>query len=157
MPARIITLCLVASVLAAGAAIAAETVYGDGVSAPDTVLVSRVLDHPEAWAGKTVRVAGTAVAVCAERGCWVDIASDREGQTLRLKVKDGEIVFPLEVAGLPIVAEGVFKVNPPETSGKVCPREAARLAKTCDAEKAAACMTSYEIAGTGAVVTLAGE
>ena len=86
-------------------------VYGEGVSAPDTMLVSELLANPESYIGKTVRVKGTAVGVCAHRGCWINIASDTEGETVRVKVQDGVIVFPPEIMGDIVVAEGVWTAN----------------------------------------------
>lgn len=133
------------------------TVYGSGVSAPDTVLISRILDAPEQWVGETIRVEGTAVATCPHRGCWLNISSDREGEVIRMKVKDGEIVFPMEIIGDHVVVEGVFKSNKLdlETSRKVCSYEAQKKGEDFDPESMTECMTLYEIAGTGAVATAA--
>jgi hypothetical protein len=35
------------------------------------------------------------VGVCSHRGCWVDIASDAKFDKLRIKDRDGDMVFPL--------------------------------------------------------------
>lgn len=148
-----ITLCLL---LAATAAFAGEkpTVYGEGVSAADTVLVSTLLADPDAYVGQTIRVQGTAVAVCAHRGCWVNVASDVEGETVRVKVKDGVIVFPPELVGDVIIAEGVWTANELdlETTRKVCEAEANKEGKAFDPESVTTCMTLYQLTGTGAVV-----
>ncbi len=133
---------------------AGEKVYGEGVSAPDTMLVSELLAAPDAWVGKTVRVKGTAVGVCAHRGCWINIASDQEGQTVRMKVKDGVIVFPAEIVGDMVVAEGVWTANEltMEQTKKVCAVEARKAGREFDAEEVSTCMTLYQISGTGAVI-----
>ena len=129
-------------------------VYGAGVSAPDTMLVSVLLADPEAYIGKTVRVKGPAVGVCAHRGCWINIASDTEGETVRVKVKDGVIVFPAEIVGDMVVAEGVWTANEltMEQTKKVCAAEAREEGKEFDEGEVTACMTLYQISGTGAVV-----
>ena len=140
----------------AGAVLAGdgEKVYGEGISAPDTMLVSELLAAPDAWVGKTVRVKGTAVGVCAHRGCWINIASDQEGQTVRMKVKDGVIVFPAEIVGDMVVAEGVWTANEltMEQTKKVCAVEARKAGREFDAEEVSTCMTLYQISGTGAVI-----
>ena len=146
--------------LMAGAASAGDgekvkgTVYGEGVSAPDTMLVSELLAAPEAYVGKTVRVKGTAVGVCAHRGCWINIASDLEGETVRVKVKDGVIVFPPEIVGDEVIAEGVWTANEltMEQTKKVCAAEARKEGKEFDEGEVTTCMTMYQISGTGAVV-----
>lgn len=129
--------------------------YGKGVAAADTVLVSELMAHPDSFVGQTVRVKGTAVAVCAHRGCWVNIASDQEGQTVRVKVNDGEIVFPAEIVGEQLVAEGVWTSNKLdlETTRMVCANEAEKHGESFDPESVTECMTLYQISGTGAVVT----
>ena len=60
--------------------------------------------------------------MCAHRGCWINLASDVEGQTVRVKVKDGEIVFPPEIMGDMVIAEGVWTANQldMETTKQVC-------------------------------------
>ncbi len=142
--------------LVAGAALAGagETVYGKGVSAPDTVLVSALLAHPDDYVGQTIRVKGTAVGVCAHRGCWINVASDVEGDVVRVKVKDGEIVFPPEIVGDTVVAEGVWTANKLdlETTKKVCANEAKNAGEEFDPESVTACKTLYQLSGTGAVV-----
>jgi len=127
--------------------------YGKGVSAPDTLLVSTVLTSPDAFVGKTIRVTGTAVGVCKHRGCWINLASDQEGQTLRVKVKDGEIVFPPEILGETVTVEGVWtsnviKVQPAEA----CSSDKEKKNPTCAVEGKDACKTVYQLSGTGAVV-----
>ncbi len=147
----IATLMLVAGTAMAGSE---NTIYGKGISAPDTVLVSDVLAHPDAYVGKTIRVTGTAVGVCKHRGCWISLASDKEGESLRVKVKDGEIVFPPEILGETVTAEGLWTAN--EISLK--PAEKKHKDKDgkeksgCSANGEDSCKTVYQLSGTGAVV-----
>ena len=155
---RFVSVLLVSAVVltTVGAALAGdgEKVYGEGVSTPDTMLVSELLADPDAWVGETVRVKGTAVGVCVHRGCWINIASDKEGQTVRMKVKDGVIVFPPEIVGDMVVAEGVWTANEltMEQTKKVCAAEARKVGREFDEEEVSTCMTLYQISGTGAVV-----
>ncbi len=133
-------------------------IFGKGVSAPDTVLISDVLAHPDAYVGKTIRVTGTAVGVCKHRGCWVALASDVEGESLRVKVKDGEIVFPPEILGETVTAEGTWTSNvitlKPEEAKHAKKHVAAEGGDkpACSAE-GGTCKTVYQLSGTGAVVS----
>lgn len=144
------------ALLVAGGAVAGEgKTYGKGVASADTVKVSDLLAHPDAWVGKTIRVQGKAVGVCEHRGCWINIASDIEGQTVRVKVKDGEIVFPPGILGDTVIAEGVWTANQldMETTKKVCEAEAKKKGEKFDANSVTACMTLYQLSGTGAVAS----
>ena len=49
--------------------------------------------------------------VCKERGCWIKVASDKEFESIRFKVDDGVIVFPLDAKGKTARAEGVVSVK----------------------------------------------
>jgi hypothetical protein len=154
---KILTASFLICLLAAGATALAgndDVVYGKGVAGTDTVLVSTLLANPDAYVGKTIRVQGTAVAVCAHRGCWVNIASDVEGETVRVKVKDGVIVFPPEMVGDTVLAEGVWTANELdlETTKMVCENEAKEKGEDFDPESVTSCMTLYQLSGTGAVV-----
>nr|MBC8425560.1 DUF4920 domain-containing protein [bacterium] len=96
---RIMMTIALLSLLLAGTALAKEKVYGKGVSEGDFTKISTILADPGTYSGKVVRVEGTAVGVCSHRGCWVTLASDKEEETMRVKVKDGVIVFPKEIIG----------------------------------------------------------
>ena len=145
--------CVFVLALAAGA-LAEDKTYGEGVTGEDIVLVSDLLAKPDDFIGKTVRVKGTAVGVCAHRGCWINVAGDKEGETVRVKVQDGVIVFPPEIVGDTVIAEGVWTANEltMEQTKKVCAAEARKEGKEFDEGEVTTCMTLYQISGTGAVV-----
>ena len=88
---------------------AAAKTYGNGIQTQEVTAVSAILDNPEAFIGKTVRVEGMILEVCAKRGCWVYVAGDRQGEKIQVKVTDGEIVFPMSASGRMAVVEGVVE------------------------------------------------
>lgn len=138
----VIALLLLA--VAAAPAVAKEKVYGKGAPAGDATPISTVLASPDQYVGKTLVVEGTVVGVCAHRGCWLSLASDVEGQTLRVKVEDGVIVFPKEIVGEKVRAQGVFKANRVEDTAKKCDA-------TREGEPEVQCTTVYELFASGAV------
>ena len=141
---KIIILGVMVLATAVNMAAAKEKVFGEGVGEGDLTAISKILAEPDAFVGKTLRVEGTAVGVCAHRGCWLSLASDVEGETLRVKVEDGVIVFPKEILGETVRVEGVFTSNSVEQAGKVCDR-------TRDGEAPVQCVTVYQLTGSGAV------
>ncbi len=149
----ILSLVLASAGLHGGAALA-ETTYGQGVHGEDTTPISVLLANPDQWVGKTVRVKGRVTDVCQKRGCWVAIASDQEFQTLRFKVKDGEIVFPQDVKGRVGVFEGVF--NRYELSREQAIARAKHHAEEhgekFDPSEITGPEVWYQLDGTGAVV-----
>src|SRR5512146_1605299 len=84
-------------ILPAGAG--AGTEYGAGVRLEQASSVSEIFAAPASYSGKTVKVKGLVVDVCTARGCWMDLASDKPYQKIRVKVEDGAIVFPPSARG----------------------------------------------------------
>lgn len=97
----------------------AGTEYGRGVTSERASSISGILAEPGAYIGKTVKVEGKVVDVCAHRGCWMDLAGDRPGQAIRVKVEDGVIVFPSSARGRQATVQGAVELMAP------CPEEAA--------------------------------
>ena len=59
-------------------------VYGKGVTLTEATAVSAILDNPDTYLGKMVRVEGMIIEVCAKRGCWMYVAGDRQGDPGKL-------------------------------------------------------------------------
>jgi len=91
---------------------AAETSYGSGVTLTETTSVARILADPDAFVGKTVRIEGKVVDVCPMKGCWMELEEGAAGKSVRVKVDDGVIVFPITAKGKSAVAEGVVEAIP---------------------------------------------
>jgi hypothetical protein len=89
---------------------AAVKKYGKDFTLKETTKVSAIFENPDVFNGKRVKVQGPIVDVCAEKGCWVAIGSDKEFQSIRFKVDDGVIVFPMDAKGLTGTVEGVVTV-----------------------------------------------
>ena len=58
--------------------------------------------------GKKLLVNGIITEVCPMRGCWLQIKDYNSDSVIRIKVTDGEIVFPLSAKGKNVIAEGIF-------------------------------------------------
>jgi len=119
--------------------------YGKEITLTDKTNISKIIANPELFVGKKVLVEGIIVGVCAKRGCWIKLAGDKEFESIRIKVKDGEIIFPLEAKGKTALVEGEvysYKVEEDCTDGK----EEHNCANG-KSEK-----TIYQIKGLGAVI-----
>ena len=106
---RIIIFCAFLCAACVMTAQAKTDIYGKGVTLKETTAVSAILDNPDTYLGKMVRVEGMIIEVCAKRGCWMYVAGDRQGEKIQVKVTDGEIVFPMSASGRLGVVEGVVE------------------------------------------------
>ena len=130
------------------------TVYGERPTLSDTTLISAILTEPDAYVGQRVLVAGTVVEVCEKRGCWMQLASDQEFQTLRVKVEDGVIVFPMTARGHAAVVEGVVEkiVLSADEAREQARMHAEEQGQPFDSTATFAPTTTYQLRGIGAVV-----
>jgi len=83
-------------------------VYGAGLTQEEATSITALQQDPEPLEGKLVQIEGTVADVCPRRGCWIEVV-DAEGTGIRIKVNDGDIVFPLSARGEMIVAEGTLE------------------------------------------------
>ena len=129
------------------AAAANETKLGAGVSLKHATPIEALVEQPQDYVGKTVRVDGVATAVCTAMGCWMAVAPDTDPKApvVRLKVEDGEIVFPMTAKGKKVSAEGTFeKVGDHDNHANEAANEHAKQERRASA--------AYQIKATGALI-----
>jgi len=86
--------------------------YGKEISLKNKTKIGDILSNPAKYDGKKVLVEGTVVGVCESRGCWIELSGEKDFQKIKVKVNDGEIVFPLEAKGKKALVEGeVYSVE----------------------------------------------
>ncbi len=139
------TLLSVAFIALALPALAEDKKLGTGVTLTEATPIAALAERPQEFLGKTIRIDGIATAVCQEMGCWMAVAaeSDPKGPTVRLKVEDGVIVFPVSAKGRRVSAQGTF-----EAVASADAKEAAGEHAKQDPKAAAA----YQIKATGALI-----
>jgi hypothetical protein len=95
------------------AAIPSDGVLKRGAPIGDAKKVSlaKVMKDPAKYSGKMVRVEGLIVRSCKMEGCWAELAPDKDGKAVRVKMKDHAFFIPLQSAGAKAKAEGVFSVK----------------------------------------------
>ena len=130
------------------------TVYGDGVKATETLKISELVAKADELEGKSVRVEGLVTGVCAKRGCWFQMASDKEFESITFKVVDGVMVFPMSMKGKYAVAEGVVQKTPLdlEQTRAFLAHKAEEAGEKFDPESVTEPLTIIQLKGTGAVV-----
>lgn len=116
--------------------------------------ISAILEDPESFLDKTVLVEGEVLDVCPNMGCWMEIKSDVEGEKIKVKVKDGDIVFPVEAKGKTALVEGtIYKIElTQEKAIEHFEHIAEEKGETFDPSTITGPMTIYQIKGLGAVI-----
>ena len=124
--------------------------YGAGIVLPQATPIAQILSEPSAYEGKIVQVSGTVSAVCARRGCWMEVADG--DAMMRVKVNDGEIVFPLSAKGHKAVVEGVVeKIEMTEEQHKAWKQhDAEERGVPFDPAAVSGPLTTWRLAGLGA-------
>jgi hypothetical protein len=128
-------------------AIGSDEKLGAGVTLAESTPIVDVVKNPEAFVGKTIRIDGTATAICAHMGCWmaVSTSADTDAPTVRLKVEDGVIVFPVKAKGKLVSAQGVFeRVEAKDAEAKEAASEHAKHQPKASA--------TYQLKATGAII-----
>ncbi|MBE0571132.1 MAG: DUF4920 domain-containing protein [Ignavibacteriaceae bacterium] len=88
------------------------TNYGAEITLKEKTKISDILADPESYLDQTVLVEGEILEVCPMMGCWMELKSDDGEGMIKVKVKDGEIVFPVEAKGSTALVEGkVYKIE----------------------------------------------
>lgn len=124
-----------------------------GMKLKDFTPISAILAAPEKFEGKRVLVKGPAVGVCESRGCWVNLKSEADAKkALRVKVEDGEIVFPMTVLGKEVQAEGVMEkmIIPVETLRASYKKQAEAKGQKFDPETVKEPRIIWQLKGLGA-------
>lgn len=145
----------IAALLFAAASLlcAAELKLGKPLTLKEAMPLATLVSHADEYAGKTVQVKGKITSVCQMMGCWMELTNDA-GQHVRIKVEDGDIVFPKDSAGKMAVAEGKFtktELTREQTIARA-KEEAEESGRKFDPSKVKAGMTLLQIQGTGAVI-----
>ncbi|MCC5852929.1 MAG: DUF4920 domain-containing protein [Alkalimonas sp.] len=105
---KIITLLAAASCLMSVAQ--AEPVqFGSDVQQDKLVALTTILATPEQYLQQEVTVQGTIAAVCEKMHCWMRFETTEHQPAFRIKVRDGDMVFPLSAKGKTAYATGILQ------------------------------------------------
>ncbi len=135
-------------------AVSAAKEYGQPVTLKEKTEVTDILKSPDDYVGEKVLIEGTVVAVCAHRGCWMDIAAKEAFKKIQVKVADGEMVFPISAKGKEAVVEGIVEQLDISREELIRWRkhQAERHGTEFDPKSITSGMTIYRIKGLGAVI-----
>ncbi len=140
--------------LLAGALCAPGGPLGKPLELKQQTPIAELEKKPGDYVGKTVQVRGRVTEVCEKMGCWMNLVDPATSARVRIKVKDGEIVFPKEAVGRIAVAEGKFvKIElTREQAIERAKHEAEENNRPFDPSTITGPVTIYQIQGSGAFI-----
>jgi hypothetical protein len=137
-----------------------DAIFGNEITLSEKTKISDILADPESYLDKTVLVEGEVLDVCPKMGCWMELKSDAPAEEsevpekIKVKVKDGEIIFPMEAIGQNALVEGkVYKIElTQEEAVGYFEHIAEESGKDFDPSTITGPMTIYQIKGLGAEI-----
>ncbi len=70
--------------------------------------MTELFNNADNYLDKNVVIQGKIVDVCPMKGCWIEVKDFDSEKSIRVKVKDGEIVFPENSKNKEVLVEGIF-------------------------------------------------
>jgi hypothetical protein len=123
------------------------TTFGGVVDKTKLVEVADILAKPQSYLQQQVTVKGTVEAVCQKKGCWMQLSAGKNQPTFRIKVKDGDMVFPVSAKGKTAYASG--KLDPIEmdleSSREYLAHKAEEQGETFDPASVTEAITLYQL------------
>jgi hypothetical protein len=138
-----------------------EANLGTEITLTEKTKISDILTDPESYLDQVVLVEGEVLDVCPKMGCWMELKSDHSTEEeratfekIKVKVKDGDIVFPMEAIGQNALVEGkVYKIElTQEEAVGYLEHIAEESGKEFDPSAVTGPMTLYQIKGLGAEI-----
>jgi hypothetical protein len=137
-----------------------DAVLGDDITLTEKTKISDILADPESYLDQVVLVEGEVLDVCPKMGCWMELKSDLQieetdvNEKIKVKVKDGDIIFPTEAIGQNAVVEGkVYKIElTQEEAVEYFEHVAEESGEEFDPSTISGPMTIYQIKGLGAEI-----
>lgn len=106
---RLITTLLFAGSLTV--AHAAPLTFGQAVNKDEITPVATVIANPAKYVDTAITIEGEIQAVCQMRGCWMTLAAKSGDPTFRIKVRDGDMEFPVSAKGKTAYATGTVNAH----------------------------------------------
>ena len=82
--------------------------YGKAITLTTKQTIHELVSNENQYLNKDILISGEILEVCPMRGCWIKINDKSSDYNLRVKVTDGEIVFPLSSKGKYADIQGKF-------------------------------------------------
>lgn len=135
--------------------VSAQQTFGSGADMDKVVTVAELMAKPITYLNEPVTVKGKIVKVCKKKGCWADLVTEGSSEKLTMKVKDGDMVFPMAAIGKTAYATGKlhsYQMSLEKTRGYLVHR-AEENNEEFDPASVVKGMTMYRLTPVGVTIT----
>lgn len=101
-----------AAIFTAATATAATLSFGPAFDKTQGIPVAQVLQNPASYVDQVITIEGQVQAVCKKMGCWMTLATTVDSPTFKIKVRDGDMVFPVSAMGKSALVRGKVAAMP---------------------------------------------
>ncbi|WP_345335679.1 DUF4920 domain-containing protein [Ferrimonas pelagia] len=133
---------------------AAPLQFGDPVDLKAEIPIAQLMAEPDQHLAAPVTVRGTIEGVCQKRGCWMALTTDERYPALRVKVRDGDMVFPVSAKGRVAVATGTLHKRELDLEGtrKHLAHQAEDAGEAFDPASVTEPMALYQLSPSGVTI-----
>jgi len=93
----------------ASSVMAARQYYGAKISLSNYLELSEIMKDPEQYVGKRVLVEGKVVMICARKGCWMDIESNKTNEVVHINIPSDMFTFTMSAQDREVHIEGIME------------------------------------------------
>ena len=114
--------------------------YGSKITLEQISSISNILNNPDNYLNQQVLISGNIIDVCPMRGCWINVKEIQTDSKIRIKVIDGQIIFPLSSLAKNVIVQGTlqkleftrdqainWKIHLAEEKGEILHRDSVKL------------------------------
>lgn len=134
---------------------AAPITFGGAVDKTQITPVADIIAEPAAYLEKSLTIEGKIQAVCQKRGCWMTLAAADNEPTFRIKVRDGDMEFPISAKGKTAYATGSVTAQSLNMAATIDYYEelAEKQGKTFDPASVTETLTFYQFTPTAVEIS----
>jgi len=82
---------------------------GEKFTIDDETPIQRLIEHPERYQNRDIKISGIVASVCNEEGCFIEVVpKNGKGDGILVNFPGLKHTFPLHSAGMEAVVEGLF-------------------------------------------------
>jgi hypothetical protein len=134
---------------------AAPLSFGPAFDKTRVVPVAEIIANPAGYLQQEITVSGTIQAVCKKQGCWMTLAAAEDEPAFRIKVRDGDMVFPLSSMGKTAYAHGRIQPLPMNLQASIdyLAEQAEKSGSVFDPTKVTEPVTLYQLVPTSVEIS----